>query len=66
MPVVHVMLWEGRDQEQKKLVAQKMTDCLVEVAKVPRDSVVVTFQDFKRSDWAEGGVLASEKVRIEK
>lgn len=64
MPIINVMLWEGREHEQKKLIAQKITDCMVEIAKVPKDSVVVTFQDYKKSDWAEGGVLASEKIRI--
>ena len=64
MPIVQVMLWEGRDLDQKRQMAEKLTDCMVDIAKVPRDSVVVTFQDFKKSDWAEGGLLASDKIRI--
>lgn len=65
MPVIHVLLWEGRDTDQKRRIAQEMTRTMVEVAKVPADSVVVTFQDFARSNWAEGGSLASEKVRLD-
>ena len=65
MPIVQVMLWKGRDNEQKKLMAEQLTDCMVNVAKVPRDSVIVTFQDYEKSDWAEGGILASEKIRIQ-
>ena len=65
MPIVNVLLWEGRDTEQKKRMAEEMTNCMVEIAKVPKDSVVITFQDFPKSDWAEGGVLASEKIRIQ-
>ena len=65
MPIVHVLLWEGRSTEQKARMARRITDCLVEEAKVPTQSVIVTFQDFCKSDWSEGGAMASEKIRYQ-
>lgn len=64
MPIVHVLLWEGRSPEQKAKIAHRITNCLVEEAKVPTESVIVTFQDYCKSDWSEGGVMASEKIRF--
>ena len=64
MPVIHVMLWEGRDLDQKRMIAKQITDTMVNVAKVPPESVVVSFQDFAKSNWAEGGLLASDKIRL--
>lgn len=64
MPVLNVLLWEGRSVEQKRALAERLTQDMVEIAKVPAESVVITFSDFAKSDWAEGGVLASDKIRI--
>ncbi|MCI8477889.1 MAG: 4-oxalocrotonate tautomerase [Oscillospiraceae bacterium] len=64
MPVIHVLLWEGRSVEQKRALAEKLTQDMVDIAKVPTESVVVTFQDFAKTDWAEGGALAADKIRI--
>ena len=65
MPIIHVQLWEGRTVEQKRELAAKLTADIVEIAKVPQQSVVVTFSDFAKSDWAEAGMLASDKIQIE-
>lgn len=64
MPVLNVLLWEGRSVEQKRALAERLTQDMVEIAKVPAESVVITFSDFAKSDWAEGGTLASDKIRI--
>ena len=65
MPVLNVLLWEGRSVEQKRELARRLTQDMVEIAKVPEASVVITFSDFAKSDWAEGGALASDKIRIQ-
>ncbi len=62
MPFVEVMLWEGRTVEQKRELTTAITDSVVKIAKVPRESVIIAFTDYRRSDWAEGGYLASDKI----
>ena len=64
MPVINVLLWEGRTTEQKRELAERLTQDMVDVAKVPKDSVVITFSDYAKSDWAEGGLLASDNIRL--
>jgi 4-oxalocrotonate tautomerase len=57
MPVVTIEWYEGRSPEQKRELAQKLTDLIVEVGKTEREHVWVRFVDSPKSDWAMGGEL---------
>lgn len=61
MPVVIVMLWEGRSVEQKRNLAKAITDAMEEHAGTTRESLQVVIQEYPREDWATGGVLAIDK-----
>jgi len=54
MPFIHIHWYEGRSDEQKAEIAQRITDALVEVGNVPKDHVWVRFDDSKRTDWVMG------------
>jgi 4-oxalocrotonate tautomerase len=55
MPVITVEWYEGRSPEQKKEIAEKLTDLMVEVGKTPREHVWIRFVDSPKSEWAMGG-----------
>ena len=57
MPVVTVEWYEGRSAEQKKEIAEKLTDLLVEVGKTRREDVWIRFVDSPKSEWAMGGEI---------
>jgi 4-oxalocrotonate tautomerase len=57
MPIVTVEWYEGRSAEQKKEIAEKVTDVLVEVGKTQREQVWVKFVDSPKSEWAIGGEI---------
>lgn len=57
MPIVTIEWYEGRSAEQKKEVAEKLTDVLVDVGKTQREQVWVRFVDSPKSDWAIGGEI---------
>lgn len=59
MPVVTIEWYEGRSAEQKREIAEKLTELLSEVGKAAPDQVWIHFVDSPRSDWAIGGVLQS-------
>jgi 4-oxalocrotonate tautomerase len=61
MPVIQVTLLKGRNIEQKRKLAQRMTDAIVEEAGAKRESVTVTFIEVSREDYASGGVLMADK-----
>jgi len=62
MPLVQVTLLKGRTTEQKRKIAERITDVMVEEAKTPRDGVVVTFVDVERDSYARDGVLMLDKT----
>lgn len=57
MPVVTIEWYEGRSPEQKKEIAEKVTDLVAEVGGTARDAVWVRFVDSPKGDWAIGGEL---------
>lgn len=61
MPVIQVSLLKGRTIEQKRKLAARLTDAIVEEAGAKREAVTVTFIEVSREDYASGGVLMSDK-----
>jgi 4-oxalocrotonate tautomerase len=61
MPTIRVELMEGRTPEQKKNLVQALTRAVVDTLGSKPESVDVLLFDVKRTDWATGGVLWSEK-----
>ena len=55
MPVVRVSFYEGRSREQKREIAEAITETLVRVAGSKREAVNVLFDTFGREDWVIGG-----------
>jgi 4-oxalocrotonate tautomerase len=62
MPLVQITLLKGRTTEQKRKIAERITDVMVEEANTARDGVVVTFVDVERDSYARGGVLMLDKT----
>ena len=57
MPVVTIEWYEGRSAEQKKEIAEKLTDLMVDVGKTRREDVWIRFVDSPKSEWAMGGEI---------
>jgi len=60
MPVIHVEMWPGRTDAQKKELARAITDAMVSIANTTPEATIVIFSDVPKDSWAQGGVLASE------
>jgi len=52
---------EGRTADQKRKLAQRITDVMVEEAGARRDAVVVAFHEVSKESYASGGVLMADK-----
>jgi 4-oxalocrotonate tautomerase family enzyme len=63
MPLIQITLLKGRNAEQKRKIAARMTDVLVEEAGAKRDAVVVTFVEVERDSYARGGVLLADREK---
>ena len=58
MPIVTIELIEGRSVEQKREMARKITETIVEITKIQQDAVEIIFNDIKKENYSKGGLLA--------
>ncbi len=63
MPFVQVTMLEGRTTDQKRKLAQRLTDVMVEEANARREAIVVTFVEVSKESYASGGVLMADKQK---
>jgi 4-oxalocrotonate tautomerase len=61
MPMVQVTMLEGRTTDQKRKLAQRITDAMVEEAGARREAVVVAIHEVSKESYASGGVLMADK-----
>lgn len=61
MPVVNIQLLSGRSKDQKTKIAKAVTDALVDIGGARPQGVQVIFSDVEKDDWANAGVLMSDK-----
>jgi 4-oxalocrotonate tautomerase len=52
---------QGRTADQKRKLAQRITDAMVEEAGAHREAVVVAFHEVSKESYASGGVLLVDK-----
>lgn len=63
MPFAQIYMLEGRTEEQKKAVIEKVTQALVEAVDAPIANVRVWIQDVPKENWGIAGVSAKELGR---
>ena len=62
MPLVQVTMQQGRTADQKRKIAKRITDTMVEEAGAKREAVVVTFVELSKESYASGGLLMADKT----
>lgn len=60
MPYIHVQLFEGRTDDQKRKFVQAVTKAVQEILGSSPEHTDIIFSDVKKSNWATGGKLASD------
>lgn len=63
MPFAQIYLMEGRTEEQKRAVIEKVTDALVEAVGAPRENVRVWIHDVPKTNWGIAGKSAKDLGR---
>jgi 4-oxalocrotonate tautomerase len=63
MPMVQITMLQGRTAEQKRKLAQRITDALAEEAGAKRESVNIAFYEVSKESYALGGELIVDKAK---
>lgn len=63
MPFAQIYMIEGRTEEQKRAVIEKVSAALVEATGTPLANVRVWIQDVPKENWGIAGVSAKDLGR---
>lgn len=63
MPFAQIFLLEGRTEDQKRVVIQKVTEALTEALGAPKENVRVWIHDMPKENWGIAGVSAKDLGR---
>jgi 4-oxalocrotonate tautomerase len=61
MPVIQVTMLKGRTVEQKRKLAERLTQAMVEEGNAQKEAVTITMIEVSREDYASGGVLMADR-----
>ncbi len=60
MPIIRIEMWEGRDEETKKKLVDRITNETCEVLNCPKQAVTIVIYDIPKYNWSTEGKLASD------
>jgi 4-oxalocrotonate tautomerase len=63
LPLAHVYLIEGRSEEIKRAIIDKVTQALLEAVGAPKENVRVVIQDIPNTNWGIAGRTAKDLGR---
>jgi 4-oxalocrotonate tautomerase family enzyme len=63
VPHVQITWVEGRNPDQKRKIAERVTQVLMEEGRAKRENIHVTFHDLPPANYAEAGVLVADQKR---
>jgi 4-oxalocrotonate tautomerase len=63
MPFAQVFMIEGRSEEQKRAVIEKVSSALVEATGAPREAIRVWIQEVPKTNWGIAGQTAKDLGR---
>jgi len=61
MPYVTVKMLEGRTDEQKKALVEKVTAAVSETVGAPKENITVFIEEMSKNHYAVGGVRKSDE-----
>lgn len=63
MPFAQIYMLEGRTEDQKRAVIEKVTQALVEAVGAPKETVRVWIHEMPKENWGIAGTSAKDLGR---
>jgi 4-oxalocrotonate tautomerase family enzyme len=63
MPYVQITWVAGRNADQKRKIAEQVTQTLIDEGRAKRENIHVTFVDLPATDYSEAGVPVADQKR---
>jgi 4-oxalocrotonate tautomerase len=63
MPFAQIYMIEGRTDDQKRAVIEKVTAALIEAVGAPKETIRVWIQEVPKENWGIAGITAKDLGR---
>jgi len=63
MPYIQITWVADRNPDQKRRIAEQITDTLIKEGNAKKENIQVTFVDLPPTDYAEAGVTVADQKR---
>ena len=63
MPIINIKMMEGRSLEQKRLMADKVTQAVAESLGITKESVWISIDEMKPEHFSRAGILLIDKQK---
>ena len=63
MPYIQITWVAGRNADQKRRIAEQITETLITEGNAKKENIQVTFVDLPPTDYAEAGVTVADQKR---
>ncbi len=63
MPMVQITMLAGRTLDQKRKIAKRITDALVEDGGARREAIVLAFHEVSKESYATAGEMMIDKAK---
>ena len=63
MPIATIQMIEGRSEEVKREIIEKVTQALAEAANSPVEAIRIIIQEVPSTNWGKAGVMAKDEGR---
>jgi 4-oxalocrotonate tautomerase len=63
MPYIQITWVAGRNPDQKRRIADQITETLIKEGNAKKENIQVTFVDLPPTDYAEAGVTVADQKR---
>lgn len=61
MPLVTIKMLDGRSEEQKKALVEKVTEAVTETTGASKEAVIVVIEEMTKNHYAVGGKRLSDE-----
>ncbi|WP_369855736.1 4-oxalocrotonate tautomerase family protein [Candidatus Thalassolituus haligoni] len=63
MPIATIQMIEGRSEEVKREIIEKVTQTLAEASNSPVEAIRIIIQEVPSTNWGKAGVMAKDEGR---
>ncbi|MFK4754127.1 2-hydroxymuconate tautomerase [Oceanobacter antarcticus] len=63
MPIATIQMIEGRSEEVKREIIEKVTQALAEASNSPVEAIRIIIQEVPSTNWGKAGVMAKDEGR---